>query len=178
VKGSTQETLILLNLLIPSLVGALGLVVAALVTSKMAVRNYREQKRIDHAASLLDQRQQANRRYLTAFRVYVSLYAFDPPPADNESKRIEAVGEYWVAYSDLFQLATEPVLLAVTNFHRKEWMGDTDLTGHAYEAEFKKLYAEMIIEMRRDAYPDTTVLDEAELIRELPLPFYSPNVRE
>jgi hypothetical protein len=173
VKGSTQETLILLNLLIPALVGALGIVVAALVTSKLAIRTYRAQKRIDRADSLLDQRQKANHRYLTAYRAYTSLYDFGPPPAENEKKRTEAVSEYWLAYSDLFQLATEPVLLAVTDFHNFAWMEVTDLTGEAYDQEFKRQYAAMIIEMRRDAYPDTAVFDEAEVLRKLPLPFYS-----
>ena len=63
--------------------------------------------------------------------------------------------EYWVAYSDLFPLASDAVLLAATNFHKFAWTGDTDLTGEAYDQEFKRVYATLIVEIREEVYEAT-----------------------
>jgi len=172
---TSQETLNLLNLLIPALVGALGIIVAALATSKMAISTYREQKLIDRADSLLTRRQKAAQRYQSAYRGYVSLYDFDPLPAENDEDRIKAIIEYWHAYTDLFYIASDSVLSAVAAFHKLAWMVDTDLTGEAYDQEFSDLYATMTDAMRKDAYPGTAVMYEVDLLQKLPFNYSPPS---
>jgi hypothetical protein len=153
-----------MSILVPILLAVVPAVVAALI----GVVTYRNQKRTDRQVDLKNLRMKGYERYLTAFRGYSSLYDFDPPPADNSAERIKAINEYWLAYSNLFQLASDPVLLAVTNFHKLAWMQDMDLTGKAYDEEFKDLYATMIMTMRKDAFEETEL--EKERVAEL-LPF-------
>ncbi len=74
------------------------------------------------------------------------------PPAGNSKERSEAVKEYWLAYGSLFQIASDPILLAASDFHKVAWIQDTNLIGEAYNQEFKNLCAKMIIEMRKDAF--------------------------
>jgi hypothetical protein len=115
------------------------------------------QQRLNRKAEFLIDRRKAYERYLTSYSVYNSLYDFDPPSANNSKERIEAVREYWYAYSGLFPLASDPVLEAVTNFHKLAWMIDTELAAVTYvtydeasDKEYTDLLATMIIEMRRD----------------------------
>jgi hypothetical protein len=151
---------------IAAIIGAVSAVGVAVVTALFGIVTYRQQKRVDRESyvdqkvtdrkvELRNRRMKEYERYLTAYRGFSSLYDFDPPPAENDEERIKAINEYWLAYSSLFQLASDSVLLAVTAFHKLAWMGDTDLTGEAYDQEFKHLYAAMIIEMRKDAFEQT-----------------------
>jgi hypothetical protein len=55
----------------------------------------------------------------------------------------------------LFPLASDAVLLAATTFHKFAWTGDTDLTGEAYDQEFKRMYATLIVEIREEVYEAT-----------------------
>jgi hypothetical protein len=139
--------------------------------------HYADQKRIDREIELRDLRMKAYERYLKAYRGNTSLYDFAHIPAKDSPVKIKAVNEYWLAYSNLFQIAPDPVLLAVAQFHKLAWMEDTDLWGEAWNKEFKRLYAKMIIEMRRDAFKKTefeTTELEQELVEER-LPFdFSP----
>jgi hypothetical protein len=167
----------MLDLLVPALIGALGIIGAAVVTAMMATRSYRVQKRmdrenyaaqkvIDRNAELLSRRGKEYERYLSAYRGYVSLYDFDPPPADNSEQRIAAVNEYWLAYSTLFHIASDSMLLAATRFHRLAWLGEPELIGEAYDEQFKELYATLLIEIRKEAYPGTEM--HKDLLANLP----------
>jgi len=84
--------------------------------------------------------------------------------AEDEKRR----KEYWEAYSSLFQVASDSVLLAVTEFHKFAWMNDPPLTGEAWDEKFKELYATMIFEMRTDAFEKSQL--PKELVEER-LPF-------
>jgi hypothetical protein len=157
----------------------LGAIAVAVFTAIFGLITYRQQKRVDREnytaqketdrkIELRNRRMQEYERYLTAYRGYTSLYDFDPPPAQNDKDRIKAINDYWLAYSNLFQIASDSVLVAVTDFHKFEWMQDTDLTGEDNYQEFKRLYATMIIEMRKDAFEETEL--QKELVKER-LPF-------
>jgi hypothetical protein len=142
----------------------------AFVTAVLGIGSYVYQKRTDRKVELRSRRMKEYERYLTAYRGYTSLYDFDPPPAENDEDRINAINEYWLAYSNLFHVASDSVLLAVADFHKLGWMGDTDLTGEAYDQEFKDLYATMIIEMRKDAF-EKTELQKEKVEERLPFNF-------
>jgi hypothetical protein len=142
----------------------------AFVTAVLGLVSYLYQKRTERKVELRNRRMKEYERYLTAYRGYTSLYDFNPPPADNSEDRIKAINEYWLAYSNLFYIASDSVLLAVTNFHKLAWMGDTGLTGEAYDQEFKHLYATMIIEMRTDAF-EKTELRKEKVEQRLPFNF-------
>jgi hypothetical protein len=171
---------------IAAIIGALSAAAVVVLTAHFGLRSYTKQKSVDrenYAAEkeidreneLRNQRRKEYERYLTAYRGVASLYDFDPPPADNSEVRIKAVHEYWLAYSKLFNIASDPVLLAVTEYHKFEYMQDHDLTGDAYEEKFKQLYATMIIEMRKDTTEETEL--QQDLIEER-LPFNFSRARE
>jgi hypothetical protein len=86
-------------------------------------------------------------RYLTAYRDFVRLEVFD----EEESARTE----YWGAYSNLFQIASDPVLLAVTEFHRLAWKNSDSLEDDNWYRAFRQSYASMVVEMRKDAFEKT-----------------------
>ena len=135
--------------------------------------NYVAQKETDRKIELRNRRMQEYERYLTAYRKYSSLYDFDPPPAENSEDRKKAVNEYWLAYSNLFHIASDSVLLAVSEFHNWAWIEDPDITNETVE-KFKALYAEMIIEMRKDVSERTKLSRDVVQDR---LPFnFSPEV--
>jgi hypothetical protein len=137
--------------------------------------HYADQKRIDREIELRDSRMKAYERYLKAFRGDTSLYDFGHVPAKDSPVKIKAVNEYWLAYSNLFQIAPDSVLLAVTEFHKLAWMEDTELRAEEFDREFKRLYARMIIEMRKDSFNktefETTDLEQNQHLVEERLPF-------
>src|SRR5215211_5730048 len=145
-------------------------VAVAFVTAVLGIASYVYQKHTDRKVELRNRRMQEYEHYLTAYRKFISLYDFDPVPADNDEDRIKAINEYWLAYSNLFHIASDPVLLAVADFHKLAWMEDTNLTGEAYDQEFKDLYATMIIEMRKDAF-EKTDLQKEKVEQRLPFNF-------
>jgi hypothetical protein len=163
-------------------IGAISAVGGVVLTAYLSLRSYRQQKNVDHenyaAQKAIDRQEYAAQketdreielrnlrmkeyeRYLTAFRGVTSLYDFDPPPAENSKERIAAVNELRFAYSNLFQIASDPVLTAVTAFHKLAWNYETDLKGEAFNQEWRHLYANMIVEMRRDAFAKTQLRNE------------------
>jgi hypothetical protein len=141
-----------------TVLAVVGGVIAAIITAMyqlFATMSARQSQQIDRMIELQNRRRDAYQRYLAAFNGYSSLFDLYPPPAESSKERIEAVKEYWLAYGSLFQIASDPVLLAASDFHKVAWVNDTDLTGEAYDQEFKTLYATMIIEMRKDAFERT-----------------------
>jgi hypothetical protein len=164
-----------LSFLVPILVAVIPTAAAAIfgvITYRQQKRvdreNYTAQKKTDREIELRNQRMKGYDHYLTAYRGYTSLSDFHPPPAENDQDRIKAINEYWLAYSSLFQIAEDPVLLPVTEFHELAWMRNTDLVDAAFDDRFKDLYATMVIEMRRDAFVETNL--EKDLVKER-LPF-------
>ena len=167
---------------IAAIIAAISAVVGIALTAYLSLRSYREQKRMDlknyadqketdRKIDLRNLRMKAYERYLKAFRGDTSLYDFGRMPAMDSPVKMKAVNEYWLAYSNLFQIASDPVLLAVTDFHKLAWMWDTNLEGEDFEQEFRSLYATMIILMRQDAFEGTEL---AQDLVEKRLPFAFP----
>jgi hypothetical protein len=159
------------TILIPILVAVVPTVIAALIgvwtyreQKKVDRENYIRQKETDRSIELRAQRKQAYEGYLTAYRKYTSLYDFDPQPADNSEAVIRAVNEYWLAYSNLFHIASDPVLTAVSNFHNWAWLGNPSVTEENVN-DFREKYAAIIITMREDVSEKTSLsLDEIKYI--------------
>jgi hypothetical protein len=169
----------------------LGTILVAIFGAVWGIYSYRQQKRIDrenyvaqkqidredYAAEketerkieLRNRRMKEYERYLTAYRTYISLYDFDPPPADNSKAVIEAVNEYWLAYGNLFHIASDPVLMAVSDFHNWAWIENPPLTNETVK-KFNDLYAKMIITMREDV-SERTELSLEEVKNRLPFNF-------
>src|SRR5215204_4478824 len=101
----------------------------------------------DRKVELRNRKMKEYERYPTAFRQYGSLYDFDPRPASDSEEVTKAVNEYWLAYSNLFHIASDSVLLAVADFHKFRWLqeGTADLSDADYDNEFKNRYAIMLI---------------------------------
>jgi 8-oxo-dGTP pyrophosphatase MutT (NUDIX family) len=155
-----------LSVLVPILVAVVPTVAAAL----FGLLVYRQQKKTDRKDELIHRRRKEYERYLTAYRARASLGDFDREFARNSPEVIKTESEYWLAYSSLFQFAVDSVLLSVAEFHKFAWMRDPALTGEAWEQEFKSRYANMIIEMRKDAFEETR-LDKEQVEQHLPFNF-------
>jgi hypothetical protein len=156
-----------LSTLIPILVAVIPTVATALFglwsyrhQKQVDRENYVAQKETDRKIELRNLRMKGYQEYLTAFRANAALYDFPPFPENDDPARIETVQKYWLAYSNLFQIASDPVLLAVTTFHNFAWMEDTNLNPEDRKNEFKSLYATMIFEMRKDAFEETKLQKE------------------
>jgi hypothetical protein len=170
----------------PGIIGAIFAAISAVVgivlTAYYTLRSYRLQKQTDREIALRDSRMKAYERYLKAFRGDISLYDFGHTPAKDSPVKIKAVNEYWLAYSNLFQIAPDSVLLSVTDFHKLGWMEDTKLRDEAFYQEFKRLYAKMIIEMRKDTFKktefETTELKQDVVEKRLPFAFPSKPTEE
>lgn len=153
------------SIIIPILVAVVPTVIAALI----GVFTYREQKKTDRNIELRNRRMQAYESYLTAYRKYLALYDFDPQPPDNSKAVIKAVNEYWLAYSNLFHVASDPVLRAVSDFHNWAWVENPPLTEENV-GKFNALYAKIIITMREDV-SERTELSLEEVENRLPFNF-------
>src|SRR5215217_3969599 len=108
-----------------TIVPILGSVVVAAFTAAFGIYSYSRQKRVDREnyveqkdtdrkVELRNLRMKAYERYLAAYREWSGL----EEGSDEETK---ALHEYWDAYSSLFQTASDPVLLAATEFHALVW---------------------------------------------------------
>jgi hypothetical protein len=167
--------------IVVAIIGAIVTLVGIVLTAILTLRSYRQQKHIDrkeYAAQkdtdrrieMRNLRMKGYERYLTAYRADTSLYDFGHEPTLDSPVKKKAVNEYWLAYSNLFQLASDPVLLAVAEFHKLAWMWDTELKDEAFNQEFKHLYAQMIILMRQDAF-EGTGLTHDDVEKRLPFAF-------
>jgi hypothetical protein len=152
-KETVEETFWRVELTV--LISILVAVVPIIATALFGLWSYGRQKHVDRKIELRNLRMKGYEQYLTAFRANAALYDFSPFPADNDPARIKTVHKYWLAYSNLFQIASDSVLLAATDFHKFAWMQDTELTSEDNDQEFKRLYATMVTEMRRDAFEKT-----------------------
>jgi hypothetical protein len=148
----------------------------ALLTALLGIVSYVYQKRTERKVELRNRRVKEYDRYLTAYRGYTSLYDFSPPPAEDSPEKIKVVNEYWLAYSNLFNIASDRVLLAASAFHKLAWMDVTEKnladeeTEKAFNEEFKDLYTTMIMKMRHD-FSEKTELDEDTIAERLPFNF-------
>jgi hypothetical protein len=151
-------------------------VIVALLTALSGILTYVYQKRTERKIELRNRRVKEYDRYLTAYRAYTSLYDFGDPPAQDSPERIKAVNEYWLAYSNLFNIASDRVLLAASEFHELAWMDVAEKnladeeTERAFNEEFKKRYTTMILKMRHD-FSEKTELDEDKIAKRLPFDF-------
>jgi hypothetical protein len=167
----------------------LGTILATVLAGVFGIISYRSQKDTDRAIELRNQRAKGYEDYLTAYHTWVrwtdAAAAKDATSARDEmakayaayasdevaKHREKANFEYWLAYSHLFQIAADPVLEAVSEFHQFEWMGKTSLTGDDWNERFYELYAAMVFEIRKDVFEETKL--PKDLIQER-LPFSFP----
>jgi hypothetical protein len=148
----------------------------AFLTALFGIVSYVYQKRTERKIELRNRRVKEYDRYLTAYRGYTSLYDFGDPPAEDSEDRVKAVKEYWLAYSALFNIASDRVLRATSAFHKLAWMDATDKdladkkTEEKFNEDFKELYTTMILKMRHD-FSEKTELDSKEIAERLPFNF-------
>lgn len=153
--------------LIQGLIAAAGIIIGAVLTAMLGVRTYREQKRIDREnyrqqkdidrqVDLRKRKEEEYLHYLKAYEDYSRAKFLGQP-----EKLAEASAEYDAAINNLFLIAPDDVIRAVTDFH---WAGiRTEQTSD----KWKELCATMIITMRQDVF-DATKLSIAEIGDRLP----------
>lgn len=107
--------------------------------------NYNYEKKTEREAELRTRRMKEYERYLTAYRSYWALFDFGRSPAEDSKEHVAAANEYWLSYSNLFHIASDPVLRATSDFHQTGWIEDIDMSEEDQKQRFKRLYAEMII---------------------------------
>jgi hypothetical protein len=141
----------------------------AFVTAVLGIGSYWYQKRTDRNIELRTRRMQAYEKYLTAYRKDILLYDQNPPPADDSEEVVKAEAAYWLAYSSLFQIASDSVIIAVADFHQCAWIEDPTASPESIE-QFKVRYADMIKKMRVDV-SEKTKLSEHKIKAHLPFNF-------
>ena len=145
------------SVLIPILVAVVPTAFAAL----FGIFTYSQQKRVDREIDLRNQRMKDYERFITAYQNDTSLYDYDPRPTESSEAKIKARNEHWAAYSNLFQIASDPVVRAASDFHNFWW--EYDPTDEKQFKQFSALYAKMIMAMREDVSERTELsLEEME----------------
>lgn len=126
-------------------------VTVAVFTAVFGIFSYRTQKKTDRQVELRNRRVKEYENYLAAY-ANGAVWSQE----NNSEEMDEAVRkEYWQAYSTLFHIASDRVLIAAADFHAFAWRAETNLTGEEWDRKFKELYATIIIEMRREAFEET-----------------------
>lgn len=166
----------ILSLLV-ALIGVAGGVLVAAFTARFGLRNYQQQKKFDRDTELRKERGTAYNNYLNAYTEAQRWRGV----VGKEEKFTEALQAYSRAYNALFPIAKSEVLIAITEFHEHTWLeGDNSFKKVAWlepslsqknwkewVATWKRLYASMILEIRRDAF-DASGLSVASLSERLP----------
>jgi hypothetical protein len=166
----------ILSLLV-ALIGAAGGVLVAALTARFGLRNYQQQKKFDRDTELRKERGTAYNNYLNAYTEAQRWRGV----VGKEEKFTEALQAYSRAYNALFPIAKSEVLITITEFHEHTWLeGDNSFKEVAWlepslsqknwkewVATWKRLYASMILEIRRDAF-DASGLSVASLGERLP----------
>jgi uncharacterized protein YxeA len=156
----------------------LGTILVAIFTAFFGVYSYQRQKRVDRdnyiaqkktdrEIELGNQRMKEYARYITAYQTNASLWDTDSKPERNSKQVRDAQTEYWVAYSNLFQIVSDPVVTATSDLHQLWWWSDWDSMVPEQREEqgnkVKSLYAKMIAAMRMDVSEQTNLsLQELE----------------
>jgi len=156
-----REEMLAVSVLIPILVA----VVPTIGTAIFGLWSYGQQRRVDREVDLRNQRRKDYERYITAYQKDTSLYDYDPRPTETSEAKISARSEYWIAYSNLFQIASDPVVRATSNFHNFWW--EYDPSNQEQFNEFSALYAKMIVAMRVDV-SERTELSLEEMRERVP----------
>jgi hypothetical protein len=166
----------ILSLLV-ALIGVAGGVLVAAFTARLGLRNYQQQKKFDRDTELRKERGTAYNNYLNAYTEAQRWRGV----VGKEEKFTEALQAYSQAYNALFPIAKSEVLITITEFHQHTWLeGDNSFKEVAWlepslsqknwkewVAKWKRLYASMILEIRRDAF-DASGLSVASLGERLP----------
>ena len=151
------------------------------ITQIFGIYSARKQRQVDRENELQSRRAEAYQRYLTAYhRAFAKRNSANHEPAQGQDKAEEA---YWLAYSNLFQVASDTVLLSVFDFHEAAWINVGDLTGDAYDTMFRERCAAMLLEMRTDGDRMTRLVPR-EIEKRIPFRMqvankpHAPDVRE
>lgn len=150
---------------------ATATLLVALIGVFSAIYSYRSQKETDRHVELRNRRMKDYESYLSA---YASTFAWVEEGSPEEAA---ATKEYWRAYNNLFQVASDPVLLAVTDLHTFAWLQKTELSREDWAQGFRRLYADMILKMRVDAF-ERTELERHVVEQRLPFDLAGSHLNE
>jgi hypothetical protein len=151
--------------IVAALIGAVAAIAVVVVTAILGLRIYPRQKEVDRREELRKGRGTAYGDYLAA---YADVERWNGVPT-KEGQFAEALVKYSQKYSALFNVADNNVLGPTTEFHTFRWIANTsDLPKDKWEAEWRRMYAKMLFEMRADAFVDRSTLSEDEIAKSLP----------
>jgi hypothetical protein len=153
--------------IVAALIGAVAAIAVVVVTAILGLITYPRQKEIDRREELRKGRGTAYGDYLAA---YADVERWNGVP-EKEKQFAEAFVKYSQKYSALFNVADNNVLGPTTAFHTFRWIEDTSglpKDKDEWEAEWRRLYAKMLFEMRADAFVDRSTLSEDEIAKSLP----------
>ncbi len=140
---------------VPALIQSIGAILAIVGAAYLATRGYRAQKNADREAELEKQKAESYVRFLNS---YWDMNRWDVAQRTNSPKydqdeHHEAQQEYLRAFNDMFLTASKDVLSKTYEFHTQP----TTTSGqrNADILARKKAYAEVLLEMRKDAFLPT-----------------------
>jgi hypothetical protein len=139
-----------------SVVPAAGTVVAAVILAVAGIVGYRQQKEADRKHELIQHRQDEYQAYLLAFQQASRWKGVDP------WKHAEAEALYHDTHNNMLLTASDEVINAANAAHN--YYTESDQVDWR---KYKKLYAEMIIAMRKDGF-ERTNLSLGEVAKNIP----------
>jgi hypothetical protein len=137
-----------------ALITILGTILAAVVTAAVGIRSYRSQKDTDRQVELRKQQRAAYEAYMQSY--YDWTYTEDGSDEDEKAKDV-----YRQAYFKLFPLASDSFLRAAMTFHTYVWEEPyPDFAKEADREKFEKLWASLVVEMRKDANVESQLIQK------------------
>jgi hypothetical protein len=152
----------------PAPIAAVGALLVAVYSALFARRTYRAQKELDRQIELQQRALESYERYLSAYEKAVRWTDWDKAGALED-----ASVEYTRAYSNLMMVASDPVLFAVSAFHKFAWREATDMGTDSFKKQWKELYVAMLIEMRNENTQGRSQLPASLIEERLPYDFDS-----
>jgi hypothetical protein len=163
---SLDQIVVIVSALIAAVagLGAVGL------TAFLGLLTYPKQKDIDRKEDLRKGREKAYAEYLAA---YAEVQRFRGVPGKDEDFA-KAQVKYSQTYSALFNLADNNVLRPTSEFHEFLYADTSDLPPERWAREWIRLYTEMLVQMREDAFVGESTVTEQEIASRLPWYFDWP----
>jgi len=145
---------------IPAIIQSLGTVLGIVGAAYLATSGYRSQKDADRRAELEKQKADTYVRYLNTFweANRWAVVAEVSPPEYDRNKHEEATERYRAAFNDMFLTASKDVLTKAYEFYTLQSPPSGLLTDEGIAR--KKVYAKVLLEMRKDAFLPTDLNPE------------------
>jgi hypothetical protein len=150
--------------IVAAFIGAVAAIAVVVVTAVFGLYTYPRQKAVDRKEDLRKGREKAYAEYLAA---YAEAERWNGV-AGKEKEFDKALRTYSQKYSTLFNLADNNVLKPTSEFHEFLYTDTSNLPPDEWAQEWIRLYTEVLIQMRKDAFVGESTVSKEEIAKRLP----------